>query len=108
MSENWKPVDGYEGLYEVSDLGRVRSVERTVTDRNGREMRWKEKVLALPGKMAGNKMTAEVARRIFNLEGHITRKSIAKFFGVTTATVSHILNGKTWSHVTGAGGAVNV
>jgi hypothetical protein len=25
--EKWKPVVGYEGLYEVSDLGRVRSVE---------------------------------------------------------------------------------
>jgi hypothetical protein len=24
--ENWKPVPGYEGLYEVSDLGRVRSL----------------------------------------------------------------------------------
>lgn len=25
--ENWKPVVGYEGYYEVSDLGRVRSVD---------------------------------------------------------------------------------
>ena len=28
--ENWKPVAGHEGAYEVSDLGRVRSVERRV------------------------------------------------------------------------------
>lgn len=28
-SELWKPVAGYEGLYEVSDLGRVRSLPRT-------------------------------------------------------------------------------
>ena len=27
--EIWKPVVGYEGFYEVSNLGRVRSVERT-------------------------------------------------------------------------------
>jgi hypothetical protein len=26
MTENWKPVVGYEGLYEVSDLGRVKSL----------------------------------------------------------------------------------
>lgn len=26
MSETWKPVPGYEGRYEVSDLGRVRSL----------------------------------------------------------------------------------
>lgn len=26
MSENWLPIPGHEGLYEVSDLGRIRSV----------------------------------------------------------------------------------
>ena len=25
--ENWKPIAGYDGLYEVSDLGRVRSLK---------------------------------------------------------------------------------
>lgn len=29
-SENWKPIAGYEGSYEVSDLGRVRSLARKV------------------------------------------------------------------------------
>lgn len=29
-SEIWKPVKGYEGLYEVSNLGRVKSLERVV------------------------------------------------------------------------------
>lgn len=28
--EEWRPVVGWEGLYEVSDLGRVRTVERRV------------------------------------------------------------------------------
>lgn len=28
--EIWKPVPGYEGQYEVSDLGRVRSLDRAV------------------------------------------------------------------------------
>lgn len=36
MSENWKDIEGYEGLYQVSDKGRVRSLPRTVVfDRNG-------------------------------------------------------------------------
>lgn len=30
MTEEWRPVVGFEGLYEVSDLGRVRSVDRLV------------------------------------------------------------------------------
>lgn len=28
LQELWKPVKGYEGLYEVSNLGRVRSLDR--------------------------------------------------------------------------------
>ena len=28
MSEQWLPVVGYEGFYEVSDMGRVRSLDR--------------------------------------------------------------------------------
>lgn len=30
MTERWLPVPGYEGAYEVSDLGRVRSLDRVV------------------------------------------------------------------------------
>jgi len=32
MTETWIPVVGYEANYEVSSLGRVRSVERTVSN----------------------------------------------------------------------------
>lgn len=30
--ENWKPVPGYEGCYEVSDRGSVRSLDRVARD----------------------------------------------------------------------------
>lgn len=34
----WKPIPDYEGLYEVSNLGKVRSLDRTLTNkRNGVE-----------------------------------------------------------------------
>ncbi|ARM70701.1 HNH endonuclease [Mycobacterium phage Soul22] len=33
--EQWRPVVGYEGMYEVSDLGRVRSVDRCVVTKSG-------------------------------------------------------------------------
>ena len=33
MKETWKNVVGYEGLYQVSDLGRVRSLDRVVSCR---------------------------------------------------------------------------
>lgn len=31
MLEMWKPIEGYEGLYEVSNLGRVKSLKRLHT-----------------------------------------------------------------------------
>ena len=34
--EIWKPIKGYEGLYEVSNLGRVRSLDREIIYKNGR------------------------------------------------------------------------
>ncbi|MGB0971438.1 MAG: NUMOD4 motif-containing HNH endonuclease [Mycobacterium sp.] len=35
IRENWRSVVGYEGLYEVSDQGRVRGIDRYVTTRGG-------------------------------------------------------------------------
>ena len=37
--ERWLPVPGYEGLYSVSDLGRVRSEPRITIRQNGDTMR---------------------------------------------------------------------
>ena len=36
LNEIWKAVRYYEGLYEVSNYGRVRSLERIVIDKNGK------------------------------------------------------------------------
>ena len=36
MVEIWKDICGFEGYYEVSNLGRVRSVDREVIDKGGR------------------------------------------------------------------------
>lgn len=47
MTEVWKPVIGYEGLYEVSSLGRVKSLARTVHRSNGIPQRIPEKYLRL-------------------------------------------------------------
>lgn len=44
MAEKWLPVAGYEGLYEVSDSGRVRSLERVVPMTN----HWTGEVIQRP------------------------------------------------------------
>ena len=36
-NEIWKDIEGYEGIYQVSNLGRVRSLDRTYILKNGRQ-----------------------------------------------------------------------
>lgn len=43
--EIWKDIKGYEGLYQVSDLGRVKSLDKKVTDSIGREKLYKGQLL---------------------------------------------------------------
>lgn len=44
-SEIWTDVYGYEGLYQVSTEGNVRSLDRTTVTKNGREMKFEGKTL---------------------------------------------------------------
>ena len=46
MIEEWRPIEGYEGLYEVSNTGKVRSVDRYVKYSNGQIHLHKGKVLS--------------------------------------------------------------
>lgn len=43
--EIWKDIRGYEGLYQVSNMGRVKSLERITTRKNGVTLPIKEKIL---------------------------------------------------------------
>ena len=44
-NEIWKPVRGYEGLYEVSSLGRVKSLERTLPHKHHGVWHIRERIL---------------------------------------------------------------
>lgn len=39
-NEIWKDVPGYAGIYQVSNLGRVKSLQRVITRKNG----WKQTI----------------------------------------------------------------
>ena len=43
--EVWKDIKGYEGYYQVSNQGRVRSLDSIKKDKNGRAVKRKGKVL---------------------------------------------------------------
>lgn len=46
-TEIWKDIDGFEGSYQVSNLGRVKSMNRQVIYSNGRVHLVKEKIIRL-------------------------------------------------------------
>ena len=72
--ETWKPVLGFEDLYEVSDHGNVRRTAR--------------------GKTLNGAKVAD-AKRMF--EQGATLKEVAAFLGVSIPTAHSIKQGKTWS-----------
>lgn len=43
--EKWKAIEGYEGLYEVSSMGRIKSLSRIVKDNMGRDKHFPDRIL---------------------------------------------------------------
>jgi hypothetical protein len=44
-NEIWKDIEGYEGLYQISNLGIVKSLSRVIYDKNGKYRNVKERIL---------------------------------------------------------------
>ncbi len=84
--EEFRDVPGYEGLYQVSNLGNVKSLAKTIIRSNGRKMSTKEKILKLP--IIGNYLSV----------GFCKNKKHKKYFVhqlVAMAFLNHIPNGNT-------------
>lgn len=45
--EEWKDIKGYEGLYQVSNIGRIKSNSRAILRKNKRILRIKERIIKL-------------------------------------------------------------
>ena len=43
--ELWKTINGYDGAYQASTLGRIRSIDRTITNCRSRKQSFKETIL---------------------------------------------------------------
>jgi len=72
--ETWKPVLGFEDLYEVSDYGNIRRTAR------------------------GKLFTADqITQAKQMLEAKSTLKTVAAFMNTSVTTVMSIKHGKTWS-----------
>lgn len=93
-TETWKPVVGYEGCYEVSDLGRVKSVSRTVYNRNIPQrgdisMLVPGKILALSASKIGY-MRATLSKNGVHKLALVHRLVMQAFNGASNLQVDHI------------------
>lgn len=78
MNEIWKDVVGYEGLYQVSNLGRVKSVERYRKGKRGSMTYCKERILSSRISNAGYYQTCVCKENMKKLL--LTHRMIAKAF----------------------------
>ena len=46
LSEEWRPIPGFEGLYEASDQGRIRSLDRSFINRAGQPLSVRGRILS--------------------------------------------------------------
>ncbi|MFY0128065.1 NUMOD4 domain-containing protein [Bacillus cytotoxicus] len=44
--ETWKDIEGFEGFYQVSNLGKIRSLDRYVPKRNGQKQFFRGKIIS--------------------------------------------------------------
>lgn len=77
MKEIWKPVAGFESLYEVSNRGRVRSLSRVIRVGNGATARTRARVLK-PWKM-GNYLGVSLSHRSVLTKAYIHRLVASAF-----------------------------
>lgn len=62
--ETWKDIRGYEGLYQVSDLGRIRSLDRVSNAKNNSTSKKRERILTQEITVFGYCRV-----RLFNIDG---------------------------------------
>jgi hypothetical protein len=93
MNEIWKPVVNYVGYYEVSNLGNVHSIDRTIFDKNGVMYIRKGKTLKPSLNKSGY---LQVALSIDNkLNSHTVHTLVANAF------IENIDNKPTVNHIDG-------
>lgn len=78
MEEIWKDIPGYKGLYQVSNLGRVKSLRRTTLATNGVKRCYPEKILT-PFKNSGGYMVVQLYFRHKNIH-KLVHRIIAECF----------------------------
>jgi len=82
-AESWKPVLGYEGFYEVSDQGRVRSLDRVISAPG----RWGQRLIRYSGRVLaprldpGGRLRVQLSRDGVQEDRKVHRLVMRAFIG---------------------------
>lgn len=88
--EIWKPIKNYEGLYEVSNHGRVRSLDRwRISGRYKCAMLYKGRILK-PGKNAVGYLKVDLSKNGKQKTCRVNRLVLAAFVGSSDLEGNHI------------------
>lgn len=102
MKEIWKDIENYEGYYQISNLGRVRSLDRIVKRSNGRVENRKGKLMSTRvsnSNKAKNKNASDRENITLNKDGQIKHHLIHRL--VAQAFIPNPENKKTVNHIDG-------
>lgn len=89
MAETWKPISGFEDLYEVSDLGRVRSLDRIQSSYGGRTWLRKGRLMKLTTVKDQGYIVVTLSLNGFRLRPYVHELVLTAFKGVRPNPSSH-------------------
>lgn len=97
MQEIWKDVVGYEGLYQVSDLGRIKAMKKKWIAANG-AVRSKEESILSPVLDSRKYYNTLLSKNGKQKRMKIHRLVYEAFNGKTDLHIDHIVEGNKWDN----------
>lgn len=80
MLEVWKDINGYESLYQISSLGRVKSLARTIVGRDGIIVNLQEKIMKLKYTGVGRKYLTVGLNNDYGRKWFLIHRLVAEHF----------------------------
>ncbi|SDU70588.1 NUMOD4 domain-containing protein [Gordonia westfalica] len=79
--EEWRAIPGYAGVYEASNLGRIRSLDRTMVSTNGRTTHRTGQLISPARDSAGHLVVSLYGRDHSKRSARVHRLVLAAFIG---------------------------
>lgn len=87
--EIWKPIKGYEGLYEISSYGRIKSLRRTIICKNGVHKTIGGRIMSIP--KCSNQYRFIALSKYGKVKQYLLHRLVAQhFIGERPLEINHI------------------